>query len=210
MALYHQATLTPSKAELLAAWVPTQRWCPLSDDPLNVVGAYRFDDPEGQVGLEAFLVSRGDTVFHVPLTYRDRPVEDAEGALVGEIHHSALGNRWVYDGVQDQRFRVMLAGVALTGQGAALGLVLHQGQWHIAPTHVRLHGGGWTQERACVDGLELVSAADAAGAPAVLRSDRFELMVHRRAAEGPQPPIGLTATWQDQPKPVVLAEIRER
>ena len=45
---------------------------------------------------------------------------------------------------------------------------------------------------------------------AVLRNDRFELTVSRRPVPGPRPAIGLTATWDGQPNPVVLAEVRER
>lgn len=29
-------------------------------EPVEVVGSYRFDDPEGRVGLEAHLVTSGD------------------------------------------------------------------------------------------------------------------------------------------------------
>ena len=37
-----------------------------------------------------------------------------------------------------------------------------------------------------------------------------ELTVFRRPATGPRPPVGLTATWEEQREPVVLAELRER
>ena len=58
-----------------------------------------------------------------------------------------------------------------------------------------------------VDGFE-VGLEDATSA--VLRNDRFELTVFRRPVAGPRPAIGLTATWEGQPDPVVLAEVRER
>jgi hypothetical protein len=58
-----------------------------------------------------------------------------------------------------------------------------------------------------VDGFELV-ADDASGA--VLRNDRFEMTVFRQPRPGPRPPIGLTATWDGQENPVVLAEVSER
>jgi hypothetical protein len=101
----------------------------------------------------------------------------------------------------------LLAGVTMTGQGEALGMVVYDGRWYIAPTDVRIHGGGWGQERVPVDGFELVSDEAAAS---VLRNDRFELVVFRRPVPGPHPPIGLTATWAGQDDAVVLAEIRER
>ncbi len=206
MALFHKAILSPSKAELIAHWLPTQRWSP-NDDPINIIGAYRFDDPEGQVGMETFLVESGETLLHVPITYRAEPVEGAEESLVGQMEHSALGTRWVYDGLGDARYRVMLAAVTLTGQGEALGMVFSGDEWFIAPTNVRIRGGGWTLERVSADGFE-AQAGD--GITDVFRNDRFELTVYRRPMPGTQPSIGLTATWDGGPGRVVLAEIQER
>lgn len=207
MALFHVATLTPTKADLLAAWVPDQPWGPPPGEAIEVLGAYRFDDPEGRVGMEVHLVRAGDAVLHVPLTYRDEPLAGAEAALITQMHHSVLGTRWVYDGLRDPSLVVMLAAVTMTGQGEALGMALHDGRWYIAPSAVRIQGGGWSQERVPVDGFE-IDRADATDV--VLRNDRFELTVHRRPQAGPRPPIGLTATWPGQTEPVVLAEVKER
>lgn len=118
-----------------------------------------------------------------------------------------LGTRWVYDGLRDPRLVVMLAAVTMTGQGEALGLAVYGGRWYVAPSNVRIQGGGWTQERVPVDGFEL--ATDDATAP-VLRNDRFELTVYRHPVPGLRPPMGLTATWDGQPNAVVLAEVEER
>jgi maltokinase-like protein len=174
---------------------------------VHVIGSYRFDDPEGRVGMETHLVTARGTLFQVPLTYRDEPLDGAEDALITEMQHSVLGTRWVYDGLRDPRLVVMLAAVAMTGQGEALGLAVYDGRWYIAPSNVRIQGGGWTQERVPVDGFEL--ASDEATA-SVLRNDRFELTVFRRPVPGPRPAIGLTATWDGRSDAVVLAEIRER
>ena len=143
----------------------------------------------------------------MPLTYRDEPLAGADDALIVEMQHSVLGTRWVYDGLRDPRLVVMLAAVAMTGQGEALGMAVYDGRWYIAPSNVRIQGGGWTQERVPVDGFE-VEHDDATSV--VLRNDRFELTVFRRPVPGPRPAIGLTATWDGQPDPVVLAEVRER
>lgn len=207
MALFHVATLTPTKSELLAAWVPEQPWGPPPGVATELVGAYRFDDPEGRVGMEMHLLRAGDAVLHVPLTYRDEPLAGAEAALITQMHHSALGTRWVYDGLRDPSLVVMLAAVTMTGQGEALGMALHEGRWYIAPSPVRIQGGGWSQERVPVDGFE-IEHPDATDV--VLRNDRFELTVFRRPQAGPRPAIGLTATWPGQPEPVVLAEVKER
>jgi hypothetical protein len=207
MALFHRATITPTKSELIAEWAPSQPWGPPAADPIEVIGSYRFDDPDGRVGMETHLVKSGAILLHVPLTYRDEPLDGADDALVVEMQHSVLGTRWVYDGLRDPRLVVMLAAVAMTGQGEAIGMAVYDGRWYIAPSNVRIQGGGWTQERVPVDGFELAHD-DATGA--VLRNDRFELSVARRPVAGSRPAIGLTATWDAQPSPVVLAEVRER
>jgi hypothetical protein len=207
MALFHRATVTPTKAELIAAWAPTQPWGPTSAEGMEVIGSYRFDDPDGRVGMETHLVDAGGALLQVPLTYRDEPLDGAEDALITEMHHSVLGTRWVYDGLRDPQLVIMLAAVTMTGQGEALGMVVYEGRWYVAPSNVRIQGGGWGQERVPVDGFELVTDDATAS---VLRNDRFELTVFRRPKPGRRPPIALTATWDEQRDAVVLAELRER
>ncbi len=174
MALFHRATVTPTKAELIADWAPTRPWGPSVTDRIDVIGSYRFDDPDGRVGMETHLVTAGGALLQVPLTYRDEPLDGAEDALITEMQHSVLGTRWVYDGLRDPRYVLMLAGVTMTGQGEALGLAVYEGRWYIAPTNVRIHGGGWTMERVPVDGFELASDdGGPAGAPQrSIRADR--------------------------------------
>lgn len=92
----------------------------------------------------------------------------------------------------------------MTGQGEAIGLAESGGRWYVAPAKVRISGGGWGLERVPVDGWE--TAVDD-GSTVTLRNDRFELIVHRTPQVGPRPPIGLVATWDAQPDPVVLAEV---
>ena len=115
MALIHRATLRPGKAELLANWLAAQPWGPGDAADLERVGAYRFEDPAGRVGLETHLVRVAGEVWQVALTYRDAPLPDAEAAEVGRMHHSVLGERWVYDGCADLAYVRMLAATALTG-----------------------------------------------------------------------------------------------
>ena len=206
MARFHLATITPTKADLIAEWAPTQPWGPPPGVPIEVIGSYRFDDPDGRVGMEIHLVTAGDTLLQVPLTYRDEPLPGAEDALIVEMQHSVLGTRWVYDGLRDPRLIVMLAAVAMTGQGEALGMAVYEDRWYIAPSNVRIQGGGWTQERVPVDGFDVTHEDPTS---VVLRNDRFQLTVSRRPVPGPRPAIGLTATWDGQPDPVVLAEVSE-
>ena len=206
MALYHRATISPTKEELIAAWAPTQSWGPPADVPSEVIGSYRFDDPEGRVGMEIHLVDAAGLVFQVPLTYRDEPLAGAEAALITEMEHSALGTRWVYDGLRDPRLVLMLAAVAMTGQGEALGMVVYDDRWYVAPSKVRIGRRMDPRARA----RSTASSSSPTRPPAsVLRNDRFDLTVFRRPAAGPRPAIGLTASWDGRPDSVVLAEVQE-
>ncbi|WP_028643982.1 CG0192-related protein [Nocardioides sp. URHA0020] len=115
MALLHHATLTPSKPELIAAWLPSQPWA-TGLTGLTPIGGYRLDDPDGEVGLEGILVrTDAGEVVHVPLTYRAAPLAGAEEHLLGTTEHSALGTRWVYDATGDPVWRAVLAETILTG-----------------------------------------------------------------------------------------------
>lgn len=208
MAIFHRAEITPTKADLIAAWVPTQPWGPPADAAIDVIGAFRFDDPDGRVGMETHLVTAGGTLLQVPLTYRDEQLDGGDDAFITEMHHSVLGTRWVYDGLGDPLAVVMLAAVTMTGQGEAIGMAVYEGRWYIAPTNVRIHGGGWTLERVPVDGFERRSADD--DGTTRFANDRFDLTVHRRPIVAPRPTIALTATWPGRDEPVVLAEVAER
>jgi hypothetical protein len=115
MALLYDATLVPSKLELLAAWLPGRSW--FTGDPrVQRLGAYRFDDPAGDVGVETFIVrADGGPVFQVPLTYRNAALPGKDNYLLGTTEHSVLGRRWVYDGCADPVWAAALATAILTG-----------------------------------------------------------------------------------------------
>ncbi len=108
MALLHQATLRPSKLELLSAY--------LNRGGLTQLGSYRFDDPAGEVGIETHLITDGSGgVLHLPLTYRSEPLAGADEWCVGTIEHSVLGTRWAYNGCADPVYAAELIRVILTG-----------------------------------------------------------------------------------------------
>jgi hypothetical protein len=93
MAIVHSsATIRPTKRELLETMLGA---------PVEVLGSYRFDDPAGEVGVEAFVVRRGEQLQHVVFTYRGAPLEGENARLVSTMEHSELGPRWVYDGTTD-------------------------------------------------------------------------------------------------------------
>ena len=103
--IHHHASLTPTKLELLAAWLPAQPWFRNGGGApdLAKAGGFRLDDPDGRVGLEFMVVTDAatGTSYHVPMAYRDRDLPGAGDALIGTAEHGALGHRWVYDGARD-------------------------------------------------------------------------------------------------------------
>lgn len=93
MAIVHtSATIRPTKSELLETEL---------GGPVELLGSYRFDDPAGEVGVEAFVVRRDGDLRHVVLTYRGAPLSSGDARLVSTMEHSVLGQRWVYDGTTD-------------------------------------------------------------------------------------------------------------
>ena len=104
MATVHDATLVPGKVDLVAGWIGAQRWFTGTRRPrLRRLDSWRLDDPQGEVGIEVLiLLDEADSVvYQVPLTYRGAPLEGGRRALVGEMEHSVLGRRWVYDAPHD-------------------------------------------------------------------------------------------------------------
>lgn len=122
MAVIHRTTMSPTKLELLASWLPSRPWYVATGraPELGKAGGFRLDDPQGEVGIEFMVVTdgSGDTAvsYHLPLTYRGAPLDGAEEALVGTSEHGVLGKRWVYDGIHDpvlvERLLALLEGRA--------------------------------------------------------------------------------------------------
>lgn len=113
-AIIHQAELNPSKLGMLDAWLQRQDWFD-GTGPLSQI-AYRFNDPEGEVGVETFIVTDAQAMqWQVPVTYRGAPLEGAEEALITTMQHSVLGERWVYDGRFDEVYRAELVRTIVTG-----------------------------------------------------------------------------------------------
>jgi hypothetical protein len=182
MAIIHRATLEPTKAELVTAWLPTQSWFDGPADVATPVGAYRFDDPDGEVGIESHLFEVGGRLVHVPLTYRGAPLAGAEDSLVGTMEHSVLGTRWVYDGPGDPVYVAELARVVREGDEQVR-------MWVETPGHDRVEREPTVRVRG--------SGVDSGAGVVVVRR--------------PQPGAGvpsaavLTGTWAGQDEPVVLA-----
>jgi hypothetical protein len=142
MALVHHATLSPSKQELIEAWLQKQSWT-TDLGPVTKLAEYRFDDPAGHVGVETILWRTAEgTVIQTPLTYRSAALDGAERHLVGTSDHSVLGKRWVYDGCSDPVWAAALAAAILTGGTQADMYFEQDGERLDVPPRMHVRGSG--------------------------------------------------------------------
>ncbi|MGF6834290.1 hypothetical protein QF015_002472 [Paenarthrobacter sp. TE4293] len=139
MAIIHKATLSPSKLELIADYLPKQPWF-IQEGAPELIGAYRFDDPAGEVGIETHVVAAGDRIYQVPLSYRGYELAGAEEWLIGTMDHSVLGKRYVYDACADPVYVRALATTILTGRKEAELIV--DGELGPRPSTVTVLGSG--------------------------------------------------------------------
>ncbi|MFE9917159.1 hypothetical protein ACFYPG_18610 [Micromonospora sp. NPDC005553] len=210
MALLHRATLHPTKLDLLTAWLPTRQWY-AGPTGVEVVsrGAYRFDDPDGEVGIETMLVGAPDgPVHHVPLTYRAAPLDGADSWLVGTTEHSVLGRRWVYDGCVDPVYAAALAHAILTGSGQAEQYFEVDGRREVREPTVTVVVDGAAAQVPAVGAVRRVVDEDRT----LIATDTVELVVVRRPGAGADGSTGgtLSGRWDGQPTTVPLAYARMR
>ncbi|MEZ0448883.1 CG0192-related protein [Cellulomonas sp. ICMP 17802] len=204
MALIHRATIRPTKAELLADWVPTQPW---GEPESALVGAYRFDDPDGEVGIEAHVLATADGHWlHAPLTYRGAPLDGAEQFLVCTMEHSVLGRRWIYDAVGDPVYALVLASVLLAGAVQAAELV----EGADAPREPSVRVTGSRSGADDVPPIDAVRVSSDRTSTVMEVSDELRMVVCRRP--GPEATATdrehvLTGTWSGLEAPVLLAYV---
>src|SRR6478735_3397217 len=140
--VHHTATLSPTKQELVEAWLPSRSWAE-GRQVTGKVGEYRFDDPAGEVGVETILWRTDDgTVLQTPLTYRAAPLDGAEAYLVGTTDHSVLGQRWVYDGCGDPVWAAALVDAISTGGRQAQMFIEQDGRRVDVPPRIQVRGSG--------------------------------------------------------------------
>jgi hypothetical protein len=185
MAVIHRAELKPTKRELLAAWLPEQPWGAELD---ALVGAYRLDDPAGEVGIEVHRVRGADGVVRqVPATYRAGPLPGA--ALIGTTTHSVLGQRWVHCGCTDP---VAVAALTAAVRSGAAGAEEWVGNESGPPVR--------REPTVQVRGVPPTDRGDLGSAALVVR----------RVLDGPGDTDAsgvLLGTWAGQEQPVVLAQL---
>lgn len=205
MAHIYQADLHPGKMALISTWLPSTDWFPGTEQlAIEHVGSFRFDDPEGEVGIETHLVAAGANVLQVPLTYRGAPLEGADAFLVSTMEHSVLGRRWVYDGCGDPAYADALAASILSGQGQAEQYFEVDGVREAIPATLGIRASGLP------DGEELAEGPQPGPAElpvARIRAGDWDLSVVRVLELGGEAVAdpALTATWNGQDVPVLLA-----
>jgi hypothetical protein len=178
-----------------------------------VLGSYRFDDPDGQVGLETMLLqAAGEQVLQVPVTYRGEPVGGADDVLIGTSEHSVLGRRWVYDACGDPVYVQALAAAILTGgTEAELQVVTADGYERRQPQTTVRGSGGPGREVPDVEHARPVDGATMTVIDAGLLEARvLRLVGPTSAPAATEDGDVLTGTWPGQATPVLLASVRRR
>lgn len=191
MSILHKTTMTPTKLELLAGWLPAQSWyAPTGREPELVrAGGFRLDDPDGEVGIEFMVVGDrpGPAVYLVPMTYRGAPLASAADALIGTSEHGVLGPRWIYDGVHDP---VLVGQLAALIQGHAVPQAQSKNDTADPTVHAQAATAGQlTVEDFTVSGGTELRVTDTRGGVLTIVVNR----VPRPAAGAARP--GVTATW---------------
>lgn len=212
MATIHKAELVPTKLDLLTEWMGGQRWYVGKGrrPRLRKLDSWRLDDPQGEVGIEIIVVldESGTTpvVYQVPLTYRGAPLEGADRALVGEMEHSVLGHRWVYDAPHDQVFVTQLLEL-LCGRVAAQAGSLSD---TLEPDVVGAPHPAWPSDPVVASSRVLtgeqsntsiiITPAPGTGAPVILK-------VFRTLSPGENPDITLQGALAASHSPFVPASV---
>ncbi len=207
MAIIHQATLSPSKLDVLSKYIAA--WPALSEhvgSDLEQVGAYRFDDPAGQVGIETHILKTTDgSHLQVPLVYRNDEMPEAADWFVGTMEHSVLGTRWVYDACFDAIYLNELVRVILTGDVEAAEIVeTPEGKVPRATT-VQVRGSG--ESEASIEVSPDVSPVRS-DAQTVVDVGEFVVMIPHVLEEGvPTTELSLSGVWAGRGEAITLARM---
>ncbi|WP_372698829.1 hypothetical protein [Arthrobacter sp. JSM 101049] len=211
MAIIYRAQLTPGKQDVITSWLARQPWSGVSEgEAIELVGAFRFDDPDEHIGIETHIVRRSDgRILQVPLTYRGEPLEGAEDHLAGEMEHSVLGHRWIYDATGDRVYAQALASTILRGKSGADVFLDADGTLVPQTSTVVVHGFGDpdSQEPEVTTVSPAVEDTPDGGAVCILTTDTASLAVYFT----PRPATGdegqLTGRWDGLGDSMLLAGI---
>lgn len=133
----------PGKLELLMGWLPQQPWFDGNAADARIVGNFRFEDPEGEVGLDSLLVEADGAVYYVPVTWRSAPLP-SWAHLIGQTQHTALGTRYCYDASTDPVFLAELSRVIAEGDTQS---EVHGTDGSVRAATVEVRGNGATPSK---------------------------------------------------------------
>lgn len=217
MARIEDATISPTKIELITNWLPAQPWFTGDAETAKIVGSFRFDDPEGEVGVEVMLIQTAGAeaaTWQVPLSYRSAPLDGAEEFFICPMEHSVLGPRWIYNAIGDPVYRTELARVIAQADTNVSEFIASTAGLTERPLATHVQGSGIAEAAvpeffAC----EVSDASDADGA-AVIDSGLARLIVTRKiggqalAATLARSATGhLAGRWPGQEEPQPLAAL---
>lgn len=210
MALLYDAVLRPSKTEIVSAWAPTQPWFSGENLEVTRVASFRFDDPDGAVGIETLLVRAGTgPLLQIPLTYRGAPLAGSEAWLIGTMTHSALGDRWVYDGTGDPAYLLAVATAARTGGSHAEQFIDHGGVPVPVDSSASVRGSG--RAGTAVPAVTAPSSASDDAQVSVVTAGSVTVTVLRVLGASTSPATTgaatLSGTWPGQAEPLLLVTV---
>ena len=206
MGIVHQATLTPSKQEIVAGLLPSRGWA-RNRTIAEKVAEYRLDDPAGEVGVETILWRLDDgAIIQTPLTYRAEPLAGADEHLISTTQHSVLGERWVYDGCGDPVWAsTLVAAIVTGGQQSQMYFEDDDGVRIDIPARMQVRGSGSGTGAAPVDAVDHVEDV---GDTTVVRAGDVGIALARVVGtplgDGPH----LRGTVGDSDEAAVLAVLR--
>lgn len=96
------ASVKPSALELVNDWIGRQPWF-VGNPALELVGTFKFEDPDGEVGLHNMIVRSRGHLYYVPVTWRSEMLP-GWADLIGEAQHTVLGRRYLYNAETDPVF----------------------------------------------------------------------------------------------------------
>jgi hypothetical protein len=171
--VHRRATVSPSKQELVEAWMPSRPWA-AGRTISEKVAEFRLDDPEGEVGVETIVWRAADgALLQTPLTYRAEPLSGGAAHLITTMEHSVLGTRWIYDGCGDPVWADTLVHAVLTG-GTQSPMFFESDEGRVdIPARMQVRGSGDEAEAPRIDRVDEVVE----GAPTVVRAAGLEIAV---------------------------------
>ncbi|WP_168583509.1 1,4-alpha-glucan branching protein GlgB [Gephyromycinifex aptenodytis] len=176
----------PDFEVFLPGWLARQRWfAGKGREPmLSLVGSFRFEDPEGEVGVQVMFLrdDAGQTpmLYQVPLTYRGEPMPGGEDALVARTTHRHLGDRYIYDGCKDEVFTTLLLQAILSDgdlRPSRSDRVQVQGQRHPQAREVQIRSSRVLSGEQSNTSI-IYEAVDADGNPAPMICKLFRVLHH--------------------------------